>query len=232
MPLVKAPVAAASGSVATDTIWDAAGDLALGSAADTAAKLSKGTPGQVLLPNATTLAWAGDSVYGLAPTGAISESFPRYLSSAALQGTTGTLRMVALWLPAGATITNILAVCNATAEAGGSHAFAALYDSSRALLRQSTDETGTGAVGASAAHTFALSSQFVTTYSGLHYVGMNVVASTMPGIICGPSSISAILAGVAPVLGGNTTDTGLTGTAPNPAAAITQATQMMYVYVT
>jgi hypothetical protein len=50
----------AAGDVATDAIWDAAGDLAVGSGANTAAKLSKGTALQVLRVNAgaTTLEWA------------------------------------------------------------------------------------------------------------------------------------------------------------------------------
>lgn len=46
--------------VATDPIWDAAGDLAVGTGANTAAKLSKGTALQVLRVNAgaTALEWA------------------------------------------------------------------------------------------------------------------------------------------------------------------------------
>jgi len=39
---------ASAGSVATDAIWDAAGDLAVGSGSNAAAKLSKGSDGQVL----------------------------------------------------------------------------------------------------------------------------------------------------------------------------------------
>jgi len=41
-------------SVATDVLWDAAGDLAVGSGADTAAKLSKGADGTVLTISAST----------------------------------------------------------------------------------------------------------------------------------------------------------------------------------
>jgi hypothetical protein len=54
---------AGAGDVATDAIWDAAGDLAVGSGANTAAKLSKGTALQVLRVNAgaTTLEWAAPS---------------------------------------------------------------------------------------------------------------------------------------------------------------------------
>lgn len=46
-----------SGSVATDTLWDAAGDLAVGSGADTAAKLTKGSNGTVLTVTAGTVGW-------------------------------------------------------------------------------------------------------------------------------------------------------------------------------
>jgi hypothetical protein len=51
---------AGGGNVATDAIWDAAGDLAVGSGADTAAKLTKGADGQVLTVDPTThlLIWA------------------------------------------------------------------------------------------------------------------------------------------------------------------------------
>ena len=46
------------GSVATDAIWDAAGDLAVGTGADTAAKLTKGAAGTVPTAGASTLAYA------------------------------------------------------------------------------------------------------------------------------------------------------------------------------
>lgn len=53
---------AGSGSVATDAIWDAAGDLAVGTGANTAARLAIGTSGYVLTSNGTTATWS-------APTG-------------------------------------------------------------------------------------------------------------------------------------------------------------------
>jgi hypothetical protein len=57
--------AAASGSVATDTMWDAGGDLVQGTGSNTAARLALGTAGQVLKVNAgaTAVEWgagAGD----------------------------------------------------------------------------------------------------------------------------------------------------------------------------
>ncbi len=64
--------AGGSGSVATDSIWDAAGDLAVGSGANTATKLAKGTALQVLRVNAggTALEWAAASGGGDAYLGA------------------------------------------------------------------------------------------------------------------------------------------------------------------
>lgn len=48
--------------MATDTIWDAKGDLAAGTGADTASKLTVGSNDQVLLAasgQATGLIWGG-----------------------------------------------------------------------------------------------------------------------------------------------------------------------------
>jgi hypothetical protein len=45
-------------TVASDAIWDAAGDLAVGSGADTAAKLSLGASGKVPVSNGSTLVYA------------------------------------------------------------------------------------------------------------------------------------------------------------------------------
>jgi hypothetical protein len=57
---LKWAAASGSGSVASDTIWDAAGDLAVGSGSDTAVRLPRGTAGQVLTVNSggTDIEWA------------------------------------------------------------------------------------------------------------------------------------------------------------------------------
>lgn len=49
---------AASGNVATDAIWDAAGDLVQGTGANTAAKLTIGANATFLTSNGTTAAWS------------------------------------------------------------------------------------------------------------------------------------------------------------------------------
>jgi hypothetical protein len=48
---------AGGGSVATDAIWDAVGDLAVGTGANTAARIAIGTNGQVLTVSGGTAAW-------------------------------------------------------------------------------------------------------------------------------------------------------------------------------
>ena len=48
---------AASGSVASDTIWDASGDLAVGTGANTAARLAIGPVGSTLISDGTTAEW-------------------------------------------------------------------------------------------------------------------------------------------------------------------------------
>jgi hypothetical protein len=55
-----------SGSVATDAIWDAAGDLAVGSGANTAARLAIGANATVLTSNGTTATWASPTGGGAA----------------------------------------------------------------------------------------------------------------------------------------------------------------------
>lgn len=59
-----------SGNVATDTIWDAAGDLAVGSGANTAARLAIGAAGAALSRINGAVAWnSGTSNPGSAATG-------------------------------------------------------------------------------------------------------------------------------------------------------------------
>ena len=52
------------GSVATDVIWDAAGDLAVGTGADTAARLAVGAANSVLQPSGGTIAWTTTPTIG------------------------------------------------------------------------------------------------------------------------------------------------------------------------
>lgn len=69
VPLASSGTAAAwgpppTGSVATDAIWDAAGDLAIGTGANTAAKLTIGSTRTILKSNGTTATWTLPSFIG------------------------------------------------------------------------------------------------------------------------------------------------------------------------
>lgn len=56
------------GSVATDVIWDAAGDLAVGTGANTAARLALGGAGDVFMVSGSTVAWKSNPSYTIAST--------------------------------------------------------------------------------------------------------------------------------------------------------------------
>lgn len=65
--LVWATPSAGSGDVATDTIWDAAGDLAVGSGANTAGRLAKGNAGAVLAMFNGAVAWNAGTSFPASP---------------------------------------------------------------------------------------------------------------------------------------------------------------------
>lgn len=100
------------GSVATDAIWDAVGDLAVGSGANTAARLAKGTALQILRVNAgaTALEWA-------TPSTAASQCIPIACSDETTALTTGTAK-VTFRMPYAFTLTAVRASVT-TAPTGG-----------------------------------------------------------------------------------------------------------------
>jgi hypothetical protein len=95
------------GLVAVDTIWDAKGDLAVGTGADTASKLTVGSNGQVLTADSsqtTGIKWAS------AGTSPITKLFDSTLGAAAT--TLDTLATI----PAGYTALDILAFLRGTSN--------------------------------------------------------------------------------------------------------------------
>ncbi len=80
-----------AGSVATDSIWDAAGDLIVGTGANTAAKLTIGTSGYVLTSNGTTAVWAASGGGSAASTTAAG--IVELLTQAELDTATDTTRV-------------------------------------------------------------------------------------------------------------------------------------------
>lgn len=165
----------------------------------------------------------------LLPSGVLAETVPR-VSSVIGTGTvlsTGRLSMAAISLPQGLAVTSITFWSGGTAVDTATHQWFALYNSSRELLGQTTNDTST-AWGTNAAKTLALTTPYTTTYSGLHYLGINVTATTVPALMA--VVVSSQIHGVAPILNGTST-TGLTDTAPATADALTVTTRIPYAYV-
>lgn len=172
--------------------------------------------------------YAGSAVR-LRPRVALAETFPRMGSPAVATGTltSGRLYLVAIDLPVGLSIASITFGSGTVAAASPLNQWFALYDQSRNLLRQTVDD-GTTAWAAGALKTLALTSAYGTTYAGLHYLGIMVNATTVPNLVAVTGS--ALANSSTPVLSGPSS-TGLTGTAPNPAAAIAGSGIMPWAYV-
>jgi len=220
-------------AISTDTIWDAKGDLAVATGADAASRLAvTTTAGQVLVKDSATstgVAWASPWEGALAPTGALAETYPRWMGSGnSVTLSSGRLMLQAIYLPQNITLTSISIRSGATALASGSNQWFALYNSALDLLMQTNDDTSI-AWAANTVKTLNLTSTYTTTASGLFYVGVMVNATTTPTLTGWTENDDNVAANIAPVIRGNST-TGLTGAAPDPAGALTVTSYSLYAY--
>lgn len=199
--------AGGGGSVATDAIWTAAGQVALATGSGAAIALAAGTEGGQALtadPNATNkLSWqsplaVSDRYSG--STGSLASTYDRgpatESNGAALS--TGRLTLNRIFLPKGLPVTSITFWSMTTAMSTGTNQWFGLFDSSRNILRLTADDTST-AWAANTAKTLNLSSTFQTTYSGLYYVGIMVKATTVPTVSCVTTLGNANTRAAAPV---------------------------------
>lgn len=160
----------------------AKGGLAGASAAGVPAELAVGTAGQILTadPNATAgFNWETDPWLLLGPSGVLAETFPR--GSGATIGnasilTSGTLYVRAIPLKSGIVVTSATWVSATTALSGGANRWGCILDSSRAVIRQETDQLAT-AWGANTAMLMTLDS--VPTTAGAR-VASTTVTLTIP----------------------------------------------------
>lgn len=168
----------------------------------------------------------------LLPTSALAQTYGRsnaVISDGALL-LTGRLSVVAVDLPAGSLCSSISFLSRTTGATLPLNQWFCLIDSSLNVLAKSADDTTT-AWGANTLKTLNLSSAYRTTYSGLHYLGIVVVATTVPTMAVVNVS-SGTFSTITPVMAATST-TGLTDPASlgATAGALTATTVVPYAYV-
>jgi hypothetical protein len=148
---------------------------------------------------------------------------------------TGTLGMTGVSLVKGMVITNIVVMTGSTAGATLTHQWAGLYTSPASgpvLVAVSADGTST-AIGANTAITFALSTPYTVTASGIYYIGVLVTNGATQPTFAGAVGGNVATATLPPILAG-TSNTGLTTpqTVGTTATTITPTVNVIYCYLT
>ncbi len=159
-------------------------------------------------------------------------------SSAAM--TSGVLYLVPIWLPKGTVVSSLSFITGGTAVGTPTNYWFTLHDRNRVALARTADQTTT-AWAANTVKTLAVAqttagtaTSYTTTYSGLHYLGIMIKATTMPTIV-GEGSMAAG-ANVAPGFGdtntGQSTPPTVTGGAFTAAAFGGTTGLLAYGYTT
>ncbi len=177
-------------------------------------------------------AYNGPMAVNLGITGTLAETMPRELCTETntAMAVSGTLNMQAIYLKAGYLVSNI-SLSSATTAAGTPTNYRfGLFDSARALLAESANQT-TAAWPANTVKTLAMTTPYRVPTSGLYYIGYYMTATTVPTLKGFTAKTGGQLAGTAPILHGAST-TALTTALPNPAAAITVSTTTFWAAVT
>lgn len=186
--------------------------------------------GQLLIANGMSVSGSEDN-FGI--TGNLGESIPRNICPEVNTtfGTTGQIYCTSVWLTAGSTVSNISFHSATTAAGTPTHYVFALYDLTRNLLASSADQL-TAAWGANTLKTLAMTSPYLVPTTGLYYLAISVVATTVPTLKGGTARTGGQLVGQAPVLNGLSSTTYATGTAPVSIGAITAGTTSVWACVT
>lgn len=124
--------------------------------------------------------------------------------------------MFAVKLFKGDPISTITFASGTTAAVEPKNQVVGMFDSKRVLKRLSADLT-TKPWAASNDQIFTLAEMFEALYTGLHYVGISLVAATVPTLTGSAQAVGAN--SPPPITAGTTADTGLTDPASWPATA-------------
>ena len=167
----------------------------------------------------------------------LGESLPRWALAAVNQTitTSGDLVLQAIYLPKGVTVTKLGWQTGSTAASTPTHCWMGLYDNALNQLATTADTTTT-AIAGNSLHQYAIAvtaagaqASFVTTYSGLYYLGIMITASTVPTCFSN-TNLAAIapLFQVVPILNG-LSDTGQTTPPAFPHQAQALSTALTFV---
>jgi parallel beta-helix repeat protein len=205
--------------------WGAAAAMSVSTAAPTT-----GQGGMTALPGSNAV--DGDLTpvpaleAGMSPSDRY-ETTSRLRCGTASTPVSGALYLVPIWLPKGLTISSISFTSGGTAAASPTNQWFTVHNASRVALARTADAT-TAAWAANTTKTLAIAqttagaaTSYTTTYSGLHYLGVMVAATTMPNLV-GEGSLPAGVANASPGFGptnsGQTTPPTVTGGAFTAAA--------------
>jgi hypothetical protein len=120
--------------------------------------------------------------------GALAETIPAWAASTAVTPTSGDLYIWAVHLGADESIGHVGFVTTTTAGATLNHWWTLVADDTLTVQACSADQTS-GAIAASTWFSLAMSTAYVTTYSGLYYLGVMISdnSGTQP-TLCGSSA--------------------------------------------
>lgn len=173
---------------------------------------------------------ADGMIEAMRPASAVAETFPRawgVLTNNAILST-GRLQLVGIYLQKGWIVSSISFMSGTTAGASLTHCLFGVYDTSRARLATSADDT-TASWSANTYRTLSMTSAYTATATGLYYLGIMVAGTTVPTLMTCQQALNET--NISPVLNG-TSSTGLSTSIPNPAAAITAAAHIVKAYCT
>lgn len=163
----------------------------------------------------------------IAPSGALAETFPRWLASSPVTPSSGTTYVTAISLPKGIVVGNITLASHTAGSSSTTHSWFALLDSTGLVLAVSADG-GTANIGGGAYVTKAMTSPYTVTAAGLFYIAQSVTASSMCNW-CGAGPLSSI-AQRTPTLCGTATNSAAPPTV-GTTLTITSSTANNYGYV-
>lgn len=143
---------------------------------------------------------------------------------------TGQLVLQAIWLRKGQVVTNISFFSATTAANGPTNWFFALYSRRYALLAQSANQT-TAAWAANTIKTLAMGTAYTVPETGFYYIGVMMTASTAVVTLKGRAGVTAnqVRTSNFPLNGSSTGS--LTTALPDPCAAPTGSTSIIWAAV-